>query len=263
VASKKNVSISSDAGTADQNALSELEAKRGQKALKEFEALRKLRALIATLRGEGGCPWDRKQTPKSVTIYLLEEVYEFISAVETGDVGAISEELGDVLFQVLFISHLYEERGEIDLAGVAEENRTKMIRRHPHVFGGETLTSAGDVKQRWAEIKAAERKKAPSSDDAPDLPAKLPALLKACRYFDRLPKKPCPRVALVQAKEALNAVEAGLNDDLGEDASSSAAATTAQAAGDALLHLVHTVQRLNLHPETLINQALQRQLSKT
>jgi tetrapyrrole methylase family protein / MazG family protein len=251
VAPKENVGLPPQAPTA------------GREGLNSLKALSELRTLIATLRGEGGCPWDRKQTPESVTIYLLEEVYEFISAVETGELGAISEELGDVLFQVLFISHLYEERGDFNLAGVAEENRVKMIRRHPHVFGEETLTGAGEVKQRWAEIKAAESKKAASSDDTPDFPAKLPALLKACRYFDRLSQKPSPREALVKAKEALNTVEAGLDDDIGDDALSSAAATTAQAAGDALLHLVHTVLRLNLHPETLINQALQRQLSKT
>lgn len=251
MASKENVGLPPEAATAERD------------DVKSLKALGELRSLIATLRGEGGCPWDRKQTPENAAIYLLEEVYEFISAVEGGELGAISEELGDVLFQVLFLSHLYEERGEFSLAGVAEENRVKMIRRHPHVFGDETLTSAGDVKQRWAEIKAAESKKTASSDGEPDLPAKLPALLKACRYFDRLPQKPCPRVTLVKAKAALNAVEAGVNGDLCEDAASSAAATTAQAAGDALLHLVHTVQRLNLHPETLINQALQRQLSKT
>lgn len=226
---------------------------------KTLESIRDLRTLIATLRGEGGCPWDRKQTPESVTIYLLEEVYEFISAVEAGDLDAIREELGDVLFQVLFIAHLYEEPGEFDLAGVADMNRAKMTHRHPHVFGDEVLTSSGDVKQRWAEIKAAEKPPAPpGGDTGPDLPSRLPALLKACRYFDRLPRKPHAKVALTQTQAALHAVGAKL-----EDGSSLDQGALARNAGDALLHLVHTVQRLNLHPETLLNQALQRQLSKT
>ena len=249
MAPKENVGTSSEVPAA------------GREDRKSLKALSELRDLIAVLRGEGGCPWDRKQTPESVTIYLLEEVYEFISAVDTGDVGAISEELGDVLFQVLFLSHLYEERGVFDLAGVVDDNRAKMTRRHPHVFGDETLTNTGDVKQRWAEIKAAEKKKAVPSDGAPDLPARLPAMLKACRYFDRLPHKPRARATLSQAMAALNAVEAGMNDGPAEGPLSSAA-TTAQAAGDALLYLVYTVRRLNLHPETLLNQALRKQLSK-
>lgn len=226
---------------------------------KTLKALGELRTLIATLRGEGGCPWDRKQTPESVTHYLLEEVYEFISAVEDGNLDAIGEELGDVLFQVLFIAHMYEEGGDFDLAAVADMNRTKMTRRHPHVFGDEALTSAGEVKQRWAEIKAAEKPPAAAGGDtAPDLPVKLPALLKACRYFDRLPRKPNAKEALTQAQTALQAVGAQI-----DQGASLEAAALARDAGDALLHLVHTVQRLDLHPESLLNQALKRQLSKT
>ena len=259
MASKEDVTGMLEAGEADARALPDLTTLR---ALKSIAALK---ALIATLRGEGGCPWDQKQTPESVTNYLLEEAYEFISAVESGDIGAIREELGDVLFQVLFITHLYEERGDFDLAGVADMNRTKMIRRHPHVFGDETLTSVGDVKQRWAEIKAAEKQQAPSGDEASDLPAKLPALLKACRFFDRLPQKPHAKATFAQAKAALSSVgerlEKGACEDTSPDPEGEVA--MAQVAGDALLHLVHTLQRLNLHPETLLNQALQRQLSKT
>jgi tetrapyrrole methylase family protein/MazG family protein len=228
------------------------------------ESIRALRDLIRTLRGEDGCPWDRKQTPESVITYLLEEAYELASAIDTGELGAIGEELGDVLFQVLFMAQLYEERGDLDLAGIAARNRTKMIRRHPHIFGEERLDTAGAVKQRWSEIKAAEKKAAGSSDapDSLDLPAKLPALLKACRYFDRLPQKPHPREPLYQAIEALKAAAATLPAADGDSATMVDDGAAAQAAGDALLQIVQAILRMNRHPETLLNQAFIRRLAK-
>lgn len=213
-----------------------------------------LRDLVATLRGEGGCPWDRKQTPESVTTYLLEESYELASAIDSGDMAAIAEELGDVLFQVIFIASLFEERGELDLSEVAAQIRDKMVRRHPHVFGEETIATAGDVKLRWAEIKAAEKQANGQRPDFPDLPSKLPALLKVCRYFERLSGKPHPRTVLARTAEALGKLEAALPADAVPAPADDAAV---QAAADALLHLVHTIVRMHLHPETLLNQALQ------
>jgi uncharacterized protein YabN with tetrapyrrole methylase and pyrophosphatase domain len=194
-----------------------------------------------------------------VTAYLLEEAYELVSAIDAGDMAAIGEELGDLLFQVLFIAQLFEEQSDCDLAAVAERNRAKMMGRHPHVFGDETLASAGAVKKRWSEIKAAEKKAQGRSGQADDLPAKLPALLKACRYFDRLPQKPRPKETLDQAILALRAVAAALPE--GDCASAETDPMAAQAAGDALLQVVHTIVRLNRHPEALLNQALERQLS--
>jgi hypothetical protein len=154
---------------------------------------------------------------------------------------------------------LYEEQGDLDLAGVAARNRTKMIRRHPHIFGDETLATAGAVKQRWSEIKAAEKKAVgkQADHDGLDLPAKLPALLKACRYLDRLPRKPPPGEPLYQAIEALQAAAAALPAD---DGAMNGAA--AQAAGRALLYIVHAILQMNHHPETLLNQALSIQLAK-
>jgi MazG family protein len=213
-----------------------------------------LKDLVATLRGEGGCPWDRKQTPESVTTYLLEEAYELASAIDTGDTTAIAEELGDVLFQVIFIAHLFEERGELDLSGVAAQIREKMVRRHPHVFGDERIATAGDVKLRWAEIKATEKQNNGQTADRHDLPAKLPALLKACRYFDRLHRKPHPREIFAKAAAALSKLEETLPN---EAASVPVHDEAVQAAADALLHLVHMIVRLHQHPETLLNQALQ------
>ncbi|MDJ0781043.1 MAG: MazG nucleotide pyrophosphohydrolase domain-containing protein [Desulfosarcinaceae bacterium] len=232
-------------------------AKRFIESLTPIAALREL---IATLRGDGGCPWDRQQTPESVTTYLLEEAYELVSAVEAGEHSAIEEELGDVLFQVLFMAQLFEEHGLLDLAAVAERNRTKMMRRHPHVFGDETIASAGDVKLRWAEIKAVEKETNGQSRQSIDIPTKLPALLKVCRYFERLPEKPHPSEPLGEAVAALNKVAAATNVSKSH-ATDLGAVDAVETAGDALLHLVHAILRMNQHPETLLHRALRKRLA--
>ncbi len=94
--------------------------------------------MVETLRGKNGCPWDKKQTPENVSVYLIEEVFELADAIETGNPEQIREELGDVLFHIVFIARMFQERGEFDLCDVAQTITEKMIRRHPHVFGGKT-----------------------------------------------------------------------------------------------------------------------------
>ena len=115
-----------------------------------FEALRRL---IATLTGNDGCPWDRKQTPATLSIYLIEEIYELVDAIAAEDTAAILEELGDVLFQVIFVAYLYEQERRFTLQQVLERIIGKMIHRHPHVFGSEKVDSAGEVKEQWRRIK--------------------------------------------------------------------------------------------------------------
>ena len=100
-------------------------------------ALSKLRELIEDLRGKNGCPWDKKQTPKSMVAYLLEEAYELADAVETDQAELICEEMGDVLFHIFFMARLFEEMGSFTINEVAHGITEKMVRRHPHVFGSE------------------------------------------------------------------------------------------------------------------------------
>jgi len=103
-------------------------------------------ALIKRLRGEDGCPWDQKQTPQSLAVYLIEEMYELVDAVSSGNVQSVCEELGDVIFQVLFLSELFSETGSFDLDTVVRHNIEKMIRRHPHVFGEKKVTSTAAIR---------------------------------------------------------------------------------------------------------------------
>ena len=129
--------------------------------------------LVATLRGKHGCPWDKKQTPRSVSVYLIEEAFELAEAIEKGDTGEICEELGDVLFHVVFIARMFQEAGQFDLKDVAEAITTKMIRRHPHVFGDRTVSSSEEVIQNWHQIKRDEKKAAPDSSILDAVPAGL------------------------------------------------------------------------------------------
>ncbi|MFO7570959.1 MAG: nucleoside triphosphate pyrophosphohydrolase [Smithellaceae bacterium] len=142
--------------------------------------LQELIALIRKLRAPDGCPWDRKQTARDIGKYLLDEAYEVLDALEEDDSDHLQEELGDLLFQILFIADIAFDHGKFSLADVMKSIKEKMIRRHPHVFSDVTVTSVGDVKANWQEIKNKER--AGRSDKESifhHVPRSLPALQRA------------------------------------------------------------------------------------
>jgi tetrapyrrole methylase family protein/MazG family protein len=151
-------------------------------------ALDDLCRLVQTLRGDNGCPWDKKQTPESVSIYLIEELYELVEAIDSGSSEQICEELGDVLFHIVFITRMFEEIGKFDLSLVARSITEKMIRRHPHVFGEQEVSTSAEVTQNWHKIKLTEKKDGNSQSLFESLPAKLPALIRAYRISDRAAK---------------------------------------------------------------------------
>lgn len=140
-----------------------------------MKALADLDALTHRLRRE--CPWDREQDERSIVPHTVEEAYELADAVHAGDDAKLLDELGDVLFQVLFLSLLLEERGAGDLAQVAEHCRQKLIRRHPHVFAEAEVSGAAEVLRNWDAIKATE----PGRERGVfgEVPENLPALLYA------------------------------------------------------------------------------------
>lgn len=113
-------------------------------------------SVVEALRGENGCPWDREQTYESLTRYVLEEANELVSAVTGKDLGKIKEELGDLLLEVGLYCQIAKERGDFLPRDVLEGITEKLVRRHPHVFGEETLRTPDQVKERWAEIKRRE-----------------------------------------------------------------------------------------------------------
>jgi MazG family protein len=145
------------------------------------EALARLDEITRRLRVE--CPWDREQDERTIVPHTVEEAYELADAANRGDDRKLLDELGDVLFQVVFLSLLLEERGEGDFAAVAEHCRTKLIRRHPHVFGDVEATTAGEVLQNWDEIKRGEEGREPGIFG--EVPENLPAPLYARKLLRR------------------------------------------------------------------------------
>lgn len=143
--------------------------------------------LMDTLLGENGCPWDREQTHKSLRPYMLEECYETIEAIDTGDMIALREELGDVLLQVVFHSKLAEKAGAFTMDDVIAEVSHKLTSRHSHVFGEDTATTAEDVVNVWEANKQKERNQTPAQD-MQAVPKALPALMRASKVLKRAPQ---------------------------------------------------------------------------
>ena len=114
--------------------------------------------IMKRLRGEGGCPWDRAQTIESLKPFLIEECYEVIDAIEEGNPKKIQEELGDLLFQIIFLAQIGQEKGNFNIVQILTTITKKMIRRHPHVFSNESASDASEVLAKWEEIKRSEEK---------------------------------------------------------------------------------------------------------
>jgi len=145
-------------------------------------AIRSLVELVTRLRGPGGCPWDAKQTDSTIKIYLLEEAYEVLDALEDSSPEEVCSELGDLLFQILFLAQLASERGEFDFNEVVEGITEKMTRRHPHVFGNTRVESAEDVSSNWVKIKRTEKGKSKETSFLlQSIPSGLPALFKGAQ----------------------------------------------------------------------------------
>jgi tetrapyrrole methylase family protein / MazG family protein len=121
------------------------------------EWFEKLAAVQARLRAPDGCPWDREQTHASLRTYLIEEAYEVLEALESGDDGKFAEEMGDLLLQVVFHSEIAREEGRFDVSDVIREVHDKMVRRHPHVFGEKRARDSAEVLKNWEQLKKEER----------------------------------------------------------------------------------------------------------
>ena len=166
-------------------------------------ALQQAVAVMDRLRSPGGCPWDASQTHRSLARYLIEETYETIEAIETGNMALLREELGDLLLQVLFHARLAEELppGErFSINDVAEDLVAKLVRRHPHVFGSTDVADANEVNENWERLKVAEKGRTSAVDG---VPISQPALALAGKLVTRAERAqlqrqpPLPGAALV------------------------------------------------------------------
>lgn len=127
---------------------------------KENKNFSELLGIMRRLLGPGGCPWDREQDHSSLLKHLREEAGEFAQAVRKKDYRNMKEELGDILLQVVFHCELARRKGRFDMAGVISVLNRKLVRRHPHVFGGSTAKTAGEVMEQWLRIKKGEKSRA-------------------------------------------------------------------------------------------------------
>ncbi len=212
--------------------------------------------LIEQLRGENGCPWDRKQTPRSLAVYLIEEVYELVDAIESKNPEDVCEELGDVLFQILFIAHLYQKTGHFDLQDVARRNTAKMIRRHPHVFGHETALTSEEVRQRWHTIKMTEKSHIENAGLLDSVPSGLPALIRAYRISERAARAGFDWKTISGVMEKVEEEWAEFKSEVdkipqtGLQPDSADQEKLSMEFGDVLFTLVNVARFAKLHPET-------------
>lgn len=207
--------------------------------------------LMTKLRGPGGCPWDAEQTEDTIRMYLLEEAYEVLDAVERGNSEAVCGELGDLLFQIIFLARLAEEKGEFDLVKVIHDITEKMIRRHPHVFGQVTVNSAKEVADNWAKIKKVEKGASSSiSSQLRDVPTGLPALLQAHRLSERASKtgwnEPKGRVLWQKLKQDLEDLEQAVTEGKQEHVS--------EQMGRLFFHLVNMARQQGQNAEDLLRK---------
>jgi ATP diphosphatase len=215
--------------------------------------------IMATLRSPGGCPWDREQTIDSLKPFVLEETYEVLEAIDRRDHTALCEELGDFLFEAVFLARLEEEAGRFTIADSLTQIADKLVRRHPHVFAREAgeppLDSAGQVRTRWEEVKAEERAaQAEPSTLLGGLPRALPSLLRAYQIG--------MRVASVgfdwaRAGEVIDKIQEEV-DELREVVGGDTPIDRDRAEeemGDLLFTIANFSRKLGIEPETALRKA--------
>lgn len=227
----------------------------------------KLVALQARLRAPGGCPWDREQTHESLRKFLVEETYEVLDAMESGDPRKFHSELGDLLLQVVFHSILAEETGKFTISDVIESVHEKMVRRHPHVFGDVKAKDSAAVLKNWEQIKAAERAESGSEkkvDSAADsilsgVPRSLPAVLEAYQLTRRASHVGFDWDDLGGVLDKLEEEKSELRDALPMGAGPGKIASPSQQleeeTGDLLFAAVNVARFLGVDPEIALKKA--------
>jgi tetrapyrrole methylase family protein/MazG family protein len=144
--------------------------------------------IMEKLRRPGGCPWDAEQTHESIKKCMIEETYEVIDALDSGDMTKVYDELGDLLLQVVFHAQIAKDNGDFDINDVIGAICRKLIRRHPHVFGEEKAGTAEEVLDRWDEIKKEEKEEKSGAEGLKSVPASLPALMRAQKVQEKAAK---------------------------------------------------------------------------
>ena len=224
----------------------------------EGDAMPKMRfedlvELVRTLRSPGGCPWDREQTEQTLRPMLVEEAYEVVEAIDEGEPAKLAEELGDLLFQIVFLSQMGAEKGAFDAYDVVGAIHTKMVRRHPHVFGDAQIETADDVLKNWDDLKKNEREAAGREHPKgllESVSGHLPALLEAYSLTDRASRVgfdwPAPEPCIEKLEEEIEELRREI-----APAERDAARVEAEV-GDLLFAAVNVARLLGVDPETAL-----------
>ncbi len=222
-------------------------------------AMGELLSLVRRLRAPDGCPWDAKQNNHTIKVYLIEEAYEVLDAIENSSPAETRGELGDLLFQIVFLAALAEERGEFDFTDVVEKITEKMIHRHPHVFSDAKVETAEQVAVNWARIKREEAGALePVSFSLKSVPNGLPALLRAHRLSERAAKTGFDWADREEIREkVLEEVEELKNAVSDEDEQA-----VMEEMGDLLFSLVNMSRHWGMNAEDLLRSANRKFLSR-
>src|SRR5262245_31362717 len=215
----------------------------------------RLLEIMRRLREPGGCPWDREQTRVSLKPFLVEEAYEVLEAIESADASALQEELGDLLFQVVFHAQIASECGEFDMATVLGRLADKMVSRHPHVFGEASVGSPGEALAQWESIKQREAHQAGRKRSVIDgVPRSLPSLLRAQRMTSKASRVnfdwPDARAAWSKVEEECREAAAALDaDDRGR---------LQDELGDVLFSIVNVARLASIDAEEALQGAIDK-----
>lgn len=218
------------------------------------EVFGKLVDLIKTLRSEDGCPWDRKQTPETFHPYILEEYHEMVQAMRAGTNEELADELGDLLFLVVFVAYMHEQAGVATLERIVLGVIEKMTRRHPHVFEGAAADNADQVIDNWRKIKASEKTISERISILDGIPRSLPALSRAQKLATR-----AARVGFdwTQQEEVFAKIEEEWGE-LKEAASAGSTEEIREELGDLLFVIVNAARHLGINAESALNDTSEK-----
>lgn len=237
-------------------------------------------ATISALRAPDGCPWDREQTHQSIAHNMIEEAYEAVDAIESGDVAHMREELGDVLLQVVLQSQIAEDSGEFSVDDVAADVNAKMVRRHPHVFGDADATDSAEVLNLWDQVKLAEKQAADTGNPSTEgqeaakpaglldgVPVSFPALMQAQKISRKAAAAGFEwdtledvwdqvRSEVAELTEAYEQVPRAANGKVEGD--SEAVAHVEEELGDVLFSMVNVARRMGVNAENALRASCRK-----
>ena len=215
------------------------------------ELFKELVSVIATLRSENGCPWDREQTHETLKSTLIEETYETLEAIDTGDPSKLKEELGDLLLNIMLQAQIAAEHENFDIYAVIETLTEKLIRRHPHVFGDVDVENSEEVVKNWEAIKRQETGYSDRQSVLDGIPNAMPTLLRAQKIQSRAARVGFDweelKDVIAKVEEELDEVKASINTDGSE--------AVAMELGDLLFAIVNLCRFMDLQAEETLRQA--------